>query len=656
MKIAKGILVGLFILLPLIFWSFLYQGYDLPKWFIFRWGLFLIFVIASSCSLAGARQSQSQSEIKVPIPPFLYPLAAFFFFNLLSLSTAVSLYQGLLNIANLVLVLSLYFFVTSYFDVGVGFIRPASLINQAPTLLFLIVLPSLPVALYGICQMFGYDFVHLTGPFRGAISTFGHRNFVAEYLLMLLPLLLYLVFFHSGRINPTPTRPVKPLRIFSLLTLVVVYTHFILTHTRGAYVSLAVALLFLSVGVGFIRPAGAMNGAPTKGNSYAIRLVLTLSVLFCFTVFFLFHFFHIPGEQPIKFKLVGVGFIRPAGAMNGAPTPTSFYPAMPGSLQSRLLIWQASLSAFKVHPVIGVGTGNLPEVLPLYHSDKLKNIFRGRIEAGTSHNEFIQVFAETGILGGISFLLFVTFLLDFTFRLGYRYAKKGNCLPLFLSASILGILVDSIVSSPFQRPVTSFLFWFLVAWSVVLSREEVPGFSLNPKVRDKILFSLTAFLGVSAYYFGYLPFLADFHGRRGLEHYLAGNRNSALIEIEKAVEFQPQDQYLLTLAGNIYLATGKFEKAIESYYRVTVYHPYWFQGYGNLGLALFKAGRFAEAEDYYLYSLKLDPYQPIVHNSLGALYLQTGKVHPAREEFFKALALDPEFKYARWNLEEANKK
>lgn len=171
----------------------------------------------------------------------------------------------------------------------------------------------------------------------------------------------------------------------------------------------------------------------------------------------------------------------------------------------------------------------------------------------------------------------------------------------------------------------------------------------------KILFPLTVFLGFSAYYFGYLPLLADFHGRRALEHYLAGNSKEAVVEIERAVRFQPQDQYLLTLAGNIYLATGQFEKAMGSYYRVIVYHPYWFQGYGNLGLSLFKAGRFVEAEDYYLYSLRMDSYQPVVHNSLGALYLRTGKGGLAREEFLKALALDPEFEFAKWNLEELEK-
>jgi len=171
-----------------------------------------------------------------------------------------------------------------------------------------------------------------------------------------------------------------------------------------------------------------------------------------------------------------------------------------------------------------------------------------------------------------------------------------------------------------------------------------------------VLTGFAVILTLCAYSFGWRPIAADFYGQKSFTAYRSGNRRQAVLNIEKALAFQPQNRELLTMAGNTYLGIGRFEEAIRYYERVTVYHPYWPQGYGNLGLSLAQAGFFAEAERYLNYSLRLDAYQPLVHNTLGAVYLQQGRQTEAKERFLEALRIDPSSVFPRMNLQEMEQK
>jgi O-antigen ligase len=632
MHINKRILTGLVVLMPLIFWVLLREGYELPKWFLWRWGIFFIFLGEILFLARNDRKKNREEEIKVFFPPFVFPWVIFFFLSILSLDGAVNLQSGLLNIANLVLGFSLFLFISGRWE---DF--------EIRALIPFLILPALPVAVYGIFQAVGCDFVHLAGPFRGAISAFGHRDFVAEYELMVLPLMMYEGFFYGTATRKEPrqekngsvkSRPyVYAVRILALTGLPIVYAHFIMTHTRGSYFALIVALAFM---LGLTAALPRQNTRRWFAGTTALLLLLT--------GLFLARNFNLPGE-----KVLG-GKNEIVQGNGGGETE------IPSSLQSRMLIWKATLALFRSHPVLGVGAGNLNEVLPPYYPPELLKMFQGKLEAGTSHNEYLQVLAETGISGGFSFLVFLTLLLFFAERISWRAAKgKSEFLPFFLTASILGILTASLVSSPLQRPVTLFLFWLFIGFLTVFGKKESRSLVLNRKAQERILVGFVVVLGISAYNFGWRSIAADFYGQKSSAADDAGDRKQAVFYIEKALSFQPQNRNLLTVAGNTYLGAGRFEEAIRYYGRAAVYHPYWPQGYGNLGLALAQAGFFADAEKYLNYSLQLDAYQPLVHNTLGTVYFQQKRKQEAKEEFLKALAIEPDLILPKLNLRELEK-
>ncbi|MFH2068555.1 MAG: O-antigen ligase family protein [Candidatus Omnitrophota bacterium] len=633
MHTNKKVLAGLVILMPLIFWTVLFEGYTLPKWFLWQWGMLFIFLGEVVWRQRDCFAKHARNDNKLIVPVFVYPWFVFFFFSLLSLGVAVNLQLGLRTIADLFLGFSLFLFISNRWK---DF--------EIKTLIPFLILPALPVAVYGIFQAFGHDFISLPGPFQGAVSTFGHRNFVAEYELMMMPLLLYGGFFYTAPLTPPlPKRgrnyKIRLVRGFSLVSLPVVYTHFIMTHTRGSYFALIATLLFMA---GF---TAALPGQKAKR-----WFAGTAALLLLLTGFFLVRNYNLPGEQVIGKRGVEIKQ-KSLAETTGAEMQERV--EIPSSLRSRMLIWQATLAVFRKHPVAGVGTGNLNEVLPPYYPKELLKSFQGRMDAGTSHNEYLQVLAETGILGGVSFLAFLVLLLFFAVKASWRAAKeRAEFLPFFLAAGILGILVVSFISSPLRRPVTLFFFWLFIGFLAVFEKEKGRFFILNRKIQEGVLIGFIAVLGVSAYGFGWRPIRADFYGQKSFAVYRAGNWQQAIAYVEKALSFQPQSRNLLTIAGNTYLNAGYFEEAIYNYGKIIIYHPYWPRGYGNMGLVLAQAGFFADAEKYLKYSLRLDDYQPLVHNTLGAVYLQQGKRAEAKGEFLKAIALDPTFSFPRLNLQE----
>lgn len=81
------------------------------------------------------------------------------------------------------------------------------------------------------------------------------------------------------------------------------------------------------------------------------------------------------------------------------------------SFGTRLLVWDASLEVIKNNPLLGVGVSNSYNALKKVYKEKRYVIpFRNRLN---SHNQFLQIFIECGILGILVFLLIQVKLLSF---------------------------------------------------------------------------------------------------------------------------------------------------------------------------------------------------------------------------------------------------
>ena len=118
------------------------------------------------------------------------------------------------------------------------------------------------------------------------------------------------------------------------------------------------------------------------------------------------------------------------------------------SLRKRVEVWKFGWHAGLENKIFGFGPGNTKRVIKAYvqqnpHLKKIKNI-------NHIHNQFLQSFAMTGLVGLVSFLaLIVCHLWIFTKYLGKRYSLEVRCLALSGLLLLVAYLLKSFPGVPF---------------------------------------------------------------------------------------------------------------------------------------------------------------------------------------------------------------
>jgi len=133
----------------------------------------------------------------------------------------------------------------------------------------------------------------------------------------------------------------------------------------------------------------------------------------------------------------------------------------PATMSDRDIIWGSAIEIIQKfeYPLLGYGPRTF------------KNIFNKKgqlLDRGVSswHNEYLQLYIESGILGLLSFLLFV----GYTLFAGIRYIRKNRRAP-FYNKIIIGFIVSAVaislsgVTSGFtSSPSVSVIFTFIIAY------------------------------------------------------------------------------------------------------------------------------------------------------------------------------------------------
>jgi O-antigen ligase len=130
---------------------------------------------------------------------------------------------------------------------------------------------------------------------------------------------------------------------------------------------------------------------------------------------------------------LGIGIMNSSKAVEGLQGRAQ----KTGTFQQRLIVWRAGSEMIRDHFLMGVGFGEFPKVSARY----VKNFLAE--EARPSHNNFIKVFAESGVF---SFLAFATFIfLLFGTKLKEIFQSEYYWLYLAsLSAILMGLTVPSL--------------------------------------------------------------------------------------------------------------------------------------------------------------------------------------------------------------------
>jgi len=373
-----------------------------------------------------------QKKVEFKRLPIGFPLIILILVNILSFTQAVNLFRAVSVFSFTLLTILISLAVVNLVDskdklnklVKVLFIS-AFFVSLFGLFQFMGDLIGLPPSITGLRdlytkEVFGFPRVHAT-----ALEPLYYANY------LLIPLMLALTLFLSKE---------KDIRWqWLLLFLILGLVNFILTLSRAAYIALAAALLFLLV-IYFKRFFSFKKIA-------AVILVL-LVVYFIFIKIF---------GLTEDFNLYLDRFITQAtDVFSGA------------SYTDRAETFREAWQMFKQHPWLGVGTGNFgPNVAwyPLVVPEKGWLIV---------NNIFLEIMAETGIFGLLSFLWLLGILffrsIKAFFKTNDEYLKAVMA---GLTAAFVGVIIQYQTFSILYIIHIWFLFGLMIAVQNLIFQKEV---------------------------------------------------------------------------------------------------------------------------------------------------------------------------------------
>jgi O-antigen ligase len=210
--------------------------------------------------------------------------------------------------------------------------------------------------------------------------------------------------------------------------------------SRGGMISLAASLIFV-----FLLNLRARRYRDERRNErsrlamIAGRVVITLTILLVVAV----GVFWI-GADPIIERVT-----------NGQPVAAT---ARGGSFfDSRGWVWRDTLTMIRANPITGVGLGAYGTAFSLYTASD------GSLRVPQAHNDFLQIVADCGIVGGLLALWFIV-LLGRAIAWGVKARDPLMAgMALGCGASAFALLVHSVFDFNLQVPSNALLFLLLAA-------------------------------------------------------------------------------------------------------------------------------------------------------------------------------------------------
>jgi len=284
-------------------------------------------------------------------------------------------------------------------------------------------------------------------------SSFGpfvNHNHFAGYMELLIPLPIGLII----------TRAVRgETRLLYGFAASAMGIALVASLSRGGMISLAAALIFLILmSVRLAKPTLDNGKADHRGRNIerrlhgvldlssrisarASRVLIVLAIAGAITVGLIW-----VGPEPVTRR------ITDGQAASGNQQQALF--------SNRAWVWRDTLSMIRANPLLGVGLGAYGTAFSIYTQSD------GSIRVPQAHNDYLQVVADCGVVGGVIALWF----LFLTFRAIWRGVGARDPLMAGLAlgcgAGVFGILVHSLFDFNLQLPGTALLF---LVFSAVLA-------------------------------------------------------------------------------------------------------------------------------------------------------------------------------------------
>lgn len=532
--------------------------------------------------------------------------------------------------------------------------------------------------IYGILQYNGIDF-----PFwRGNVARmqvfgfFGNVNYFAEYLIAPLPIAISIFFVTRNKFK-------KSLLLIGILAM---GTTLIVTFTRGSYLAVGISLIFMFFL--YIVNRGK-NFLKENKKIFIIILIAIIIVAFLFII-----------PTPLSKPGTAISQIKRRVSITRLINEFPF--------GKRIAIWKYTVLMIKDHPLLGSGIGtfkynSLKYQAKFFDQGQNRSLYPYGVDEKV-HNEYLQLWAEIGIIGlGIFIWLMISYF-NYGIKLIKRVKDKyKQGIIIGLMGSVIAVLVDGLFGFPLHLSATVVLFWLALGLTMVVAGTEVDVGKINmaqkksnkkkKKEKDRkitrfkpllyiCIILLSLFLCVTVV----RPFVARTYWYYGSREIKNKNWNEAIKIYEEALKWDPYLGQVYYNIGNIlineefyitaqeylekaekyidypnlpqalaivYLKKGMLDKVAIKLKQAISYQKKkksMVPLYGELGNTYLHLNRYKPAEIAYKNALKINPNYVNAHHGLAGVYLRQNRLEEALEELQKVIELAPdseEAKYAR---------
>lgn len=658
-------LLALVVLVPIVFYPYCITVFLPAKEMVAE------VLIVLALMFWGLKMVDSE-EFKLISTPLNFPILSFISICVLSLIWSNNFFVSLKELPLFLAGPLLYFMVTNNIHDE----------RQISRILNVLLIIGVLFGIYGILQYKGIDYSFWTRNIgrQQVFGLFGNVNYFAEYLIVPLTIAVSLFLVSRNRIK----------RILLLIGVLAMGGSLIVTFTRGSYLAFGISLLFMFFL--FLRSRGKSF---IQDNKKIFMVILALIVVATFL-------FIIP--TPLN---------KPGTAISQIKNRISISRlAQDSSWKRRIAIWKFTGMMIKDHPLLGSGIGTYKYNTLRYQAEFFaqgdnRSLYPHGF-ADKAHNEYLQLWAELGIVGlGIFIWLMFSY-----FSYGLKLLKKTKDeyrqgVIIGLMGAVVAVLVDGLFGFPLHLPATVILFWLALGLTGAVGLLEEGGniAKAAPEIKIKVagknsdlgdkedrrnnrckekveeekveegkknkdkkdkkgkkffrfkplkpllylgIILLTIFLVLTVV----RPFVARVYWYYADREIKKENWDEAIKINEKAMKWDP---YL----GEVYYNMGKILEQKE-FYGVALQYFEKAAKYTDLpalpedfALVCLEKGRLEEAARWLKQAILYQPDKKSMvplSSELGNVYLQLKKYPEAEKAFKDALAINPDFVNAHYGL------
>jgi len=534
----------------------------------------------------------NREEIKFTSTPLNLPVLSFIAICTLSLIWSDTFFTSLKELPLFLAGPLLYFLI-------VNNVRGEKQINR---IISAVLLVGVVLGVYGIFQYNDIDFsfwVPIAG--RNKIfGLFGNVGYFAGYLILPLSLSIPLFLISKNR-----TR-----KILLLIGILLMGTTLILTLARSSYLALGISLFFMFLL--FILSRGK-NFLKENKKPFMILFIVIIIVASLFII-------------PTPLNKPGTAISQIKGRISITGITNAF------SSERRVAIWKFTGMMIKDHPILGLGIGNykcntLKYQAEFFEKGDNRTIYTYGF-AENAHNEYLQLWAELGIIGLAIFL----WLIIAYFIYGIRYLKREKDkqrqgIMIGLMGAVTAFLMDSIFWFPLHLSAHLSLFWLFIGLTMVMSPGKNAG-SVSKSKRNSmykfkpVLYIAIILLAVFLCFTVFRPFMANIIWFSGFKEFENKNWEKATETYEVALKWDPYIGGLYYDMGKIFLLRGLGNTALKSFRESEKYRD--FPGLPQNIAAIYLAkGNLDEAIDLLKKAIS---YQP-TERKMAPLYFEMGNAY-----------------------------